>query len=470
MCLPLTLQKIKYSADLTELFHGLCHQPWAMLLHSSSTSHPDSRFDILTGDPIATFCSQDGVNMIALGANKIENRNECFSELEYWINKLLPPAPASQEWPFYGGAMGHFSYDLARQIEELPNSAKQDLAIPEIAVGLYDWALVVDHKLQKAVLIEPQGSKRWAWLQQQAAQSQMRTQGQKQAQCHAKEEDFSLTSPWQSNMTFAQYQQKFAQIQEYLRAGDCYQINFAQRFHAHYQGDEWQMYKKLAAHNQAPFSAFMRFEHYALLSISPERFLQLSQRKISTKPIKGTRPRSSDPQQDLYQINELKSSEKDRAENLMIVDLLRNDVSKVALPHTVKVPELFTIESFTSVHHLVSTIEATLAPDKSRAHLLQACFPGGSITGAPKVRAMQIIDELEPHRRAAYCGSLGYLCRNGNMDLNIAIRTVVAIDDSLYAWAGGGIVLDSEPLAEYQETFHKLSKILPILADKNDRS
>ncbi|MGL5336804.1 MAG: anthranilate synthase component I family protein, partial [Enterovibrio sp.] len=222
--------------------------------------------------------------------------------------------------------------------------------------------------------------------------------------------------------------------------------------------------------NQAPFSAFMRFGNYTLLSLSPERFLQLSAQKISTKPIKGTRPRCADQQEDLSQINELKSSLKDRAENLMIVDLLRNDMSKVALPHTVKVPKLFEIESFTSVHHLVSTIEASLAADKNRGDLLQASFPGGSITGAPKVRAMQIIDEIEPHRRTAYCGSLGYLCRNGNMDLNIAIRTVVAIDGSLYVWAGGGIVIDSEPLAEYQETFHKLSKILPILADENDRS
>ncbi|MGL5335285.1 MAG: chorismate-binding protein, partial [Enterovibrio sp.] len=385
MCLPLTLQKIKYSTQLTEIFHCLQDKPWAMLLHSSSSAHPDSRFDILTADPIATFCSQNGVNTIALSSETIENRNECFSELEYWINKLLPATPKTIDLPFCGGAVGHFSYDLARQIEKLPNFAAQDLFIPEIAVGIYDWALIVDHKLQKALLIEPQGNNRWAWLNEQAAlfkQKAKECEETKEAktQPNEKKAAFALTSAWQSNLTFAQYQQKFAQIKEYLRAGDCYQINFAQRFHAHYQGDEWQMYKKLAAHNQAPFSAFMRFGNYTLLSLSPERFLQLSAQKISTKPIKGTRPRCADQQEDLSQINELKSSLKDRAENLMIVDLLRNDMSKVALPHTVKVPKLFEIESFTSVHHLVSTIEASLAADKNRGDLLQASFPGGSIT------------------------------------------------------------------------------------------
>ncbi|MGL6026381.1 MAG: anthranilate synthase component I family protein, partial [Vibrio sp.] len=211
-------------------------------------------------------------------------------------------------------------------------------------------------------------------------------------------------------------------------------------------------------------SAFLRLPQGTILSVSPERFLQLVDRVIETKPIKGTRPRSNDPLQDAALIQDLASAEKDQAENLMIVDLLRNDIGRVATPGSVQVPKLFAIESFPAVHHLVSTIRATLDTPYQAADLLRACFPGGSITGAPKVRAMQIIEELEPQRRSAYCGSIGYLSRHGSMDTSITIRTLVAYQQQLYAWAGGGLVADSQAEAEYQETLDKLSRILPTLA------
>jgi para-aminobenzoate synthetase component 1 len=264
-------------------------------------------------------------------------------------------------------------------------------------------------------------------------------------------------------MTKAAYTEKFDTVKQYLLAGDCYQINLAQRYKARFTGNSWSAYQTLEEANQAPFSSYIQLEDSAILSISPERFLQVKGDAIETKPIKGTRPRSDNPEHDLESAQNLASTEKDQAENLMIVDLLRNDIGRVAKPGTVSVPSLFDVESFPAVHHLVSTVNAQLDTGYTVTDLLRACFPGGSITGAPKVRAMEIIEELEPHRRSVYCGSIGYISRCGQMDTNIAIRTLVAYNSELYAWAGGGLVADSNADSEYQETLDKLSKILPVL-------
>lgn len=261
-------------------------------------------------------------------------------------------------------------------------------------------------------------------------------------------------------MTRAQYGEKFRQVQRYLHSGDCYQVNLAQRFQAHYQGDEWLAFVRLNHANRAPFSAFLRFEEGAILSLSPERFIQLENQHIQTRPIKGTLPRLDSPDADRLQAQTLANSPKDRAENLMIVDLMRNDIGRVAVPGSVNVPELFVVEPFPAVHHLVSTITAHLPETLHAADLLRAAFPGGSITGAPKVRAMEIIDELEPQRRNAWCGSIGYLSFCGNMDTSITIRTLTAVDGQIYCSAGGGIVADSQEDAEYQETFDKVNRIL----------
>jgi para-aminobenzoate synthetase component 1 len=264
-------------------------------------------------------------------------------------------------------------------------------------------------------------------------------------------------------MTREQYGLKFRQVQEYLKSGDCYQVNLAQRFNACYEGDEWQAFEQLNAANRAPFSAFIRLPESVILSLSPERFILLEGKNIQTRPIKGTLPRLADPIADAQQAEKLANSPKDRAENLMIVDLLRNDIGRVAVPGSVKVPELFVVEPFPAVHHLVSTITAQLPQHLQATDLLRACFPGGSITGAPKVRAMEIIEELEPQRRNAWCGSIGYLSFCGNMDTSITIRTLTAEGGKLYCSAGGGIVADSVESAEYQETFDKVNRILPQL-------
>jgi para-aminobenzoate synthetase component 1 len=265
------------------------------------------------------------------------------------------------------------------------------------------------------------------------------------------------------------YHQAFNRIRDYIREGDCYQVNLAQRFQAPCTGDPWLGYRRLRAINPAPFAAYLNLPFGQVLSSSPERFLEVRGGHVETRPIKGTRPRQSDPAADAAQAGELAACGKDRAENLMIVDLLRNDLGKVCVPGSVETSRLFEVESFANVHHLVSTVTGRLAPGLDAIDLLRAAFPGGSITGAPKLRAMEIIEELEPDRRGVYCGAIGYLGFNGDMDTNIAIRTVVITAGQAHCWAGGGIVADSEWQAEYQECLDKASPMLRLLASDSPR-
>ncbi|MEH8254220.1 aminodeoxychorismate synthase component I [Aeromonas veronii] len=425
-----------------------------MLLESAGPLGADNGFDIITADPLATLETRGEVTTLRVGVNISEHSEDPLALLAHTQQQLLGELElCATHLPFIGGALGLFGYDLGRRFERLPVQAAADIAVPDMAVGIYDWALLRNvatgdwqlmHWGDKAGL-----ANRLAWLEQQQA---------KPAPA------FALLGAWQSNMSRAEYGEKFAHIQEYLAAGDCYQINLTQRFSAPYQGDEWQAYCLLAAANKAPFSAFIRLPDSALLSLSPERFLLLDGRHIETKPIKGTRPRHPDPAIDRQVAQELAQADKDRSENLMIVDLLRNDIGRVSRPGSVSVPHLFAVESFPAVHHLVSTIHGELDARWQGVDLLRACFPGGSITGAPKIRAMEIIEELEPQRRNAYCGSIGYLSQHGRMDTSICIRTLIAEAGRLHCWAGGGIIADSDADSEYQETYDKVARILPPLS------
>jgi para-aminobenzoate synthetase component 1 len=341
-----------------------------------------------------------------------------------------------------------------------------NLGLGAFHCGFYDWALLYNIKQQQYFLLQHKTKnqneavielwkKRHQWLIDLSRES------------YSNSQPFSLTKQWQSNYTEAEYHQSFTKIQDYILSGDCYQVNFAQRFQAHYQGDEYQAYQALLFENKPPFAAFIRLPEQLIISVSPERFLQLSDDNIQSKPIKGTMPRGKNTQEDLANQNILLHSEKDQAENLMIVDLLRNDIGRVSKPGSVSVPTLFNIESFPAVHHLVSTVTGKLAPQYECEDLLRACFPGGSITGAPKIRAMEIICELEKYQREIYCGSIVYINGNGDMDSNIAIRTLICKHNQIYCWAGGGIVADSNVTSEYKECFDKLSKILPVLTNLN---
>jgi len=255
---------------------------------------------------------------------------------------------------------------------------------------------------------------------------------------------------------------RFQAIKDYIRAGDCYQVNLAQKFTVEIECDPWRIYRQLHDLNPAPVSAYLDFGDLQVISISPERFLRLGGGHVETRPIKGTRPRRDDPAADAREMENLRASVKDRAENLMIVDLLRNDLGKTCVPGPIRVSRLFDIESFANVHHLVSTIEGDLAPGMDALHLMRGCFPGGSITGAPKLRAMEIIEELEPDRRGVYCGAIGYLSRHGDVDLSIAIRTALHRPGRIVFFGGGGIVADSEAEFEYQETLDKVSSMMQL--------
>ncbi|WP_028835044.1 MULTISPECIES: aminodeoxychorismate synthase component I [unclassified Pseudoalteromonas] len=437
--------ELAISQNCIEVFSHFAHLPYAILLDSGDSDHINSRFDIIAIDPQRTLEVENNQSVF----NNQPNIKSCFEIMNNELAKL-DSTKAANNLPFNGGWLGYFGYDLGRTIEQLPSSALHDINLPQMAVGLYLDALIYDKQLRTWFYVsQPNVDRLWLY-QQYLAQP-------------PKHESFSLTSPWQSNMSQTSYSEKFAAIEEYLKSGDCYQINLAQRFSAHYQGSPWSAYVKLTQANKAPFSSFINHPQGAILSISPERFIAVHDNKVETKPIKGTLPRKADALEDAKQATLLANSSKDRAENVMIVDLLRNDLGKVAKPGSVIVPSLFAIESFPAVHHLVSTVTSTLDEGKTAVDQLEAAFPGGSITGAPKVRAMEIIEELEPHRRSIYCGSIGYISGCGNMDTSITIRTLVTHQQQIYCWAGGGIVADSKVELEYQETYDKVNKILPIL-------
>ncbi|NRQ42407.1 aminodeoxychorismate synthase component I [Rheinheimera sp. YQF-2] len=439
--------------NLLALFSHVAMQPWAMLLDSAAPAHVNSRYDILVSGPLATLEAKAGISILTDEHGAHSYQEDPFTVLNCALKRYFPTA-AQSSLPFVGGALGYFGYDLGRYTETLAATAEADINLPDMAVGFYQQALILDKQQRQLWYVDYRGNAEAGWQKLYARLQQN----------SAAAAPFSLNSHWQANMDKACYVARFNQVQEYLLSGDCYQINLTQRFSAGYQGDEWQAYLQLRDKNAAPFSAFIRLPQGAVLSISPERFLQLHGNKVETKPIKGTRPRGICPMTDAVEAENLKLSPKDRAENVMIVDLLRNDLGKVCLPGSVAVPQLFAIESFPAVHHLVSTVTGTLAPEYSACDLLRGAFPGGSITGAPKVRAMQIIEQLEPQRRSVYCGAIGYINSNGDMDTNIAIRTLICSEGKIHCQAGGGIVADSDADSEYQETLDKVNKILPVLA------
>jgi para-aminobenzoate synthetase component 1 len=439
---------------------------WGVLLESADTAHIDSRWSIYSAQPIATLQTFTNETQIVQNQHHSVHNQDPFELLSTLRSTLFEDITTEQYLPFTGGAVGYMAYELGYQIEQINNADKlQGLDLPVMAFGFYDWALVYDNQDAQFYLLshKPKNSDqnvedlwldRFDWLKEQCDQ-------------RSSTPLFRLRESWSANMDKLVYQAKFKRIQDYILSGDCYQVNLAQRFEAAYQGDEYQAYQALFADNKPPFGAFLRLPSQVILSLSPERFLKLNKGIVESKPIKGTRPRCENKREDEVSRQALADSPKDRAENLMIVDLLRNDIGRVCDAGSVRVPTLFAIESFPAVHHLVSTVLGKLAAHCSTEDLLRACFPGGSITGAPKIRAMEIIAELEPNKRHTYCGSIGYINGSGQMDMNIAIRTLICDNHRIYCWAGGGLVADSIFEQEYQECFDKVSRILPCLSALN---
>jgi len=445
--------ELPYPSDPTLLFVCLAHEPWAVLLDSGYPHISRGRYDILAARPVATLTTFGDETVIETEAGVTRSGDDPFA----LVREVLGERAVNHSGlPFCGGALGYFAYDLGRRVERLPVIAEHDIALPEMAIGIYDWAVVIDHHQRRAWLVSDCRDPRTA-AQFEDLRSLFSERPQERTL-----EPFQVKSPVRANMSADDYARAFKRVKDYIREGDCYQVNLAQRFSVEVGGDPWLAYLKLRSINPAPHAGFLRLPEGAVLSSSPERFLKLEGDRVETKPIKGTRARGTAGYEDLAVAEELMRSEKDRAENVMIVDLLRNDIGKNCVTGSVSVPKLFALESFATVHHLVSTVTGTLLPGRHALDLLRGCFPGGSITGAPKVRAMEIIEELEPHRRSVYCGSLGYIGYDGDMDTNIAIRTLVYNKKRMYCWAGGGIVQDSTLESEYQESFDKAAAMLRV--------
>ncbi len=460
--------ELSYHHDSAVLFERIKDERWAMLLDSgqlinSATGNAGSqygRYDILVSAPFITVVTTGQTTIICQQGLETATEEDPF----YLVNQLLQRYPAAKSpYPFAGGALGYFAYDLGRRIEKLPNIAADAADIPEMMLGFYDWAVVVDHREKRSMLVShgltAEVRDNWPTLCAKFSNP---------VAAISNSTPFKVLSAIESNFSESQYYQAFNQVKNYISAGDCYQVNLAQRFAAKVQGDSWQAYHKLREISPAPFMAYMNLpisdsQTIQILSNSPERFLQTDGQHVETRPIKGTRPRSANPAQDLAYSNELLTSLKDRAENVMIVDLLRNDIGKNCVVGSVKADQLFQLQSFANVHHLVSIVTGKLNKTASAIDLLKGCFPGGSITGAPKLRAMQIIEELEPHKRGLYCGAIGYIGFDGKMDTNIAIRTAVVCENELSFYAGGGIVADSVGDKEYKETLDKASNLKALL-------
>ena len=505
---PFTQQQIAHflSADsaaasttFLNLFSQVAHCEWSILLDTAGSKQSDGRFNIMAWNPSLMIRAAKGQTQLIDAINNTTcTVNEApFEATEKYLHKQvahLADTVDSQfaHLPFLIGVAGMAGYDAGRFYETLPAHAEDDYDTPDFAVGLYLQSIIEDTKTGLFYYCSANNSTQPDFSQTNFAhidfpdQSSLQTvksnsaapnsindntceQGENRGRAESiKREDFTVTTPFASNLTKHEYCQRLSTIHEYLTAGDCYQVNMAQRFTAHYRGDFWTAYCRLRDTNQAPFSAYFHLPEGTIASISPERFLSVKNGIVETKPIKGTRPRFTDKQRDEESANSLLNAEKDRSENLMIVDLLRNDISKHCTPGTVDVPALFALESYEAVHHLVSTVTGQLASESTPLDLLASAFPGGSITGAPKIRSMEIIDELEPHRRNIYCGSIFYMGCRQDMDSSICIRTVLAENNKLHCWAGGGIVLDSQAPDEYQETLDKVSKIIPVLAAFNE--
>jgi para-aminobenzoate synthetase component 1 len=449
------LAALPYRPDGAELFETIADLPWAVFLDSGPPGKRRGRWDILAADPYVSLVTRGGETEIRGNGPPSFSQEDPFQLLRTALGRAAP----ATDLPFPGGAIGYFAYDLARRIEHLPEQAADREGLPEMAVGIYDWAVLLDHQAEAAWLVSagrrPLDEQGWAALQVRfSAPPPSRTR-----------EPFRVLRPTRSNLSRESYRAAFERIQHYIREGDCYQVNLAQRFETGVAGDPWLAYRRLREINPAPSAAYLNLPFGQVLSSSPERFLAVREGRVETRPIKGTRPRLAQPDADAGQAADLAASAKDRAENLMIVDLLRNDLGKVCVPGSVATPRLFEVESYANVHHLVSTVTGQLAPGLDALDLLRAAFPGGSITGAPKLRAIQIIEELEPSRRGVYCGAIAYLGFDGAMDSNIAIRTLVISDARARCWAGGGIVADSDWQAEYQECLDKAAPMLDLLRE-----
>jgi para-aminobenzoate synthetase component 1 len=427
------------------------------------------RYSFLGSDPFLVLSSYGSEVILTQGTKQRRSNDNPFDVLGHLLERYR--LDSSAPVPFTGGAVGYLSYDLCHFIERLPATALDDLKLPECYFGFYDLVLAFDNLQGKAYVIStgfPELSERKRVARAKQRLAEVKAKLTEMAPPITETPLASSPAPikqvkLKGGFTRQEYLDAVEKCRQYIIAGDIFEVNLSQRFEAELTITPYELYRRLRQINPAPFAGYLGFDEVTVVSASPERFLRLDGDRVETRPIKGTRPRGKTPPEDEARAEELLTSPKDRAENIMIVDLERNDLGRVCRYGTVKVTELAILETYPTVFHLTSTVVGRLREEKNRIDLLKATFPGGSITGAPKVRAMEIIDELEPTRRSVYTGSIGYLSFNGNMDINIVIRTFIVKDGRAYFQVGGAIVYDSEPEAEYVETLDKGRALIQAL-------
>ena len=461
------VEELVPAPDPVETCARFADLPFLVFLDSATHPEQAGRYSFLVADP-ATIVRSKGALTQQLGEGRW---TRVAADPVAHVSALLEPfaaEPVAGLPPFQGGAAGYVGYDWGAQLERVPRTRYDDLAIPDVMLGLYDWVIAWDHQTKRAWVISTgipeQGAARRDRTARRLAFVKERLAERRSDRLAAPSYPVPDVPGLRSNFTREGYLDAVARVIEYVYAGDIFQANLSQRLEAPLAGTPFELYRRLRQRNPAPFAAYLAFGDVVVVSSSPERFLCVDAgRRVETRPIKGTRPRGVGPEHDAALALALAESDKDRAENVMIVDLLRNDLSRVCQPGTVRVPELFALEHYQTVHHLVSTVVGELAPELDALDLLRAAFPGGSITGAPKVRAMQIIAELEPTQRGVYCGSIGYLSATGALDSSIVIRTYLVVGRDVYFQVGGGIVADSDPEQEYRETLDKARGLIAAL-------
>ncbi|MFC1903411.1 aminodeoxychorismate synthase component I [Chloroflexota bacterium] len=461
------VEEIRTPFSAVQLFAMFKEHPFSFFLDSGMDAGKLGRYSFIGSDPFLILRSRgEKISLIRDGVEESRRGNPFDVVGELLVVYTLDECPA--DIPFVGGAVGYFSYDLCHFIERLSSTAVDDLKLPECYLAFYDVIIAFDHLEKRVYLVstgfpELEESKR-----KQRAREKLKEMKSKITNTPAIVEELRLMPVesdlvLRSNFSHQEYLKAVEAAREYICAGDIFQVNLSQRFETNFNIPPYELYQRLRRINPAPFASYLNFEGISVVSASPERFLKVRGDWVETRPIKGTRPRGKSVIGDRALADELLSSVKDRAENIMIVDLERNDIGRVCRYGTVRVTELAILETFPTVFHLTSTVVGRLREGKNRVDLLKATFPGGSITGAPKVRAMEIIDELEPTRRSVYTGSIGYLSFSGEMDINVVIRTILVKDGKAYFQVGGGIVYDSEPESEYKETLDKARALIQAL-------
>jgi para-aminobenzoate synthetase component 1 len=473
------VEEVSTPLTTPHLFELIKDNPYSFFLDSGMDPQRLGRYSFLGSEPFLVMNSRGSeITLIRGREHKVQHGNPFDTMGKLLEIYKLDHCPALV--PFLGGAVGYFSYDLCHFIERLPSTAMDDLKLPESYFAFYDAIMAFDHLERRTYLVATgfpemeeqrrlrrarmrlEEMKNWLYAASHNHQSSLpkRERGAKGEFQPAQENREIILK---SNFSPEEYTKAVNRVREYIAAGDVFQVNISQRFEANLEIPPYELYKRLRTINVAPFASYINFPGIAIVSASPERFLKVQDDVVETRPIKGTRPRGRAPVEDQSLAQELIHSIKDRAENVMIVDLERNDLGRVCHYGTIKVTELAILETFPTVFHLTSTIVGRLRRGKSNIDLLKATFPGGSITGAPKVRAMEIIDELEPTKRSIYTGSIGYLSFQGDMDINIVIRTFLIKEGRAYFQVGGGIIYDSDSEAEYMETLDKAKALIQAL-------